>query len=167
MFSAPPLSCLLAFSLAVALQACAQTRGGGVEIVPAPPESRSHVPDGVAVNYGTLFPTAGVHSESSAEPGFYTEPQPLPSLVHALEHGIVVIYYGGDPGDDVLSQLKAWSEEFTGPSDGILVVPEPSLARTVVLTAWEHRQMLDRFDAATAREFIETYRGRGPEQYMR
>jgi hypothetical protein len=158
--------CTLPLGVCLALLACAQPRTAVLETIPAPPDSRSHVPDGVDVDYGTPFPTAGLHSLVPAQPGFYAEPQPLPRLVHALEHGNIVIYYDA-PGEEALQRLKSWSEEFNGDWDGILVVPDPSLDEAVVLTAWEHRQMLDRFDDAAVGAFIDAYRGRGPEQKVR
>jgi hypothetical protein len=46
---------------------------------------------------------------------------------------------------------------------GIVVVPDANLDRAIVLTAWEHRLALPRFDGTAAQEFIHAYHGRGPE----
>ena len=130
-----------------------------VEEFPAGPEAFKHVPDGVLVDYGILFPTSGTHSEISITPGFYTEPQPLPRLVHALEHGNIVIYYD-TPGDEVMGKLQAWTQEFSEDSEGVIATPDPTLGRGIVLTAWEKRLVLDRFDDLAAIDFIDAYRGR-------
>jgi hypothetical protein len=102
-------SCLVLMSLL----GCALIDTPSVETIPASPSARAHVPDGVAVDYGTPYPTSGVHSKRRTEPGFYTDPQPLARLVHALEHGTIVIYYG-EPGEEVLATLRAWSEGHQG-----------------------------------------------------
>ena len=174
MINASHCNAALSLSLVLALLACAQPAEGPVaeskpptvETIPAGPEARSHVPDGVAVDYGTPFPTSGMHSEVWAKAGFYTEPEPLPRLVHALEHGNVVIYYD-EPGELAMNLLRSWSAEFTGQWDGVLAVPDPSLGKTVVLTAWEKRLVLDAFDDLAAGAFVDAYRGRGPEHAVR
>ena len=149
-----------------AIEAPAQAQAPVVETIPGGPQARAHVPDAVAVDYGTPFPTSGMHSEVWAKPGFYTEPQPRPRLVHALEHGQIVIYYG-DPGDAAMNLLRSWASEFTGEWDGVVVVPEASLGGTVVLTAWEKRLVLEKWDDLAAGAFLDAYRGRGPEHPVR
>jgi hypothetical protein len=47
------------------------------------------------------------------------------------------------------------------------VVPSPGLKERIVLTAWEKRLLLDRFDEGAAAAFLEAFRGRGPEGAMR
>ena len=153
-------SCLILMSLL----GCALIDNPRVETIPALANARAHVPDGVAVDYGTPYPTSGVHSERRTEPGFYADRQPLPRLVHALEHGTIVIYYG-EPGEEVLATLRAWCEGHQGGAfGGIIAVPDPKLSRGIVLTAWEHRLVLRRFNGTAAQEFIHAYHGRGPEQ---
>jgi hypothetical protein len=120
----------------------------------------------VPMDYGTPFPTSGPHSPRWTETGFYSEPQPPTELVHALEHGNIVIYYDR-PGSGALDQLRRWADEYQGQWDGVVVVPSPGLKRSVVLTAWEKRLRLDRFDAEAAAAFLDAFRGRGPEGAMR
>jgi len=141
-------------------------RPPAIETIEAPADARLHVRDGVDVDYGTPFPTAGMHSVRWAEAGFYTKPQPLSRLVHSLEHGNIVIYYD-QLEEEALKQLKAWSEEFPGPWEGIIIVPNWTLGKSIVLTAWEHRLVLKRFDHLAVRWFIDAYRGRGPERQTR
>jgi hypothetical protein len=63
--------------------------------------------------------------------------------------------------------LKGWADEHQGQWDGVVVVPSPGLKERVVLTAWEKRLQLKRFDAAAAAAFLDAFRGRGPEGAMR
>jgi hypothetical protein len=154
--------------LVIGLTVCAHpiATGQTIETIPAAADARTHIPPRAFYDYGTPFPTSGPHSPRWTETGFYSEPQPPTELVHALEHGNIVIYYD-QPGSRALEQLKRWAEEHQGQWDGVVVVPSPGLKERVVLTAWEKRLMLDRFDGAAAAAFLDAFRGRGPEGAMR
>ncbi len=127
---------------------------------------RGHVPPGQAVPYGERFPTSGPHDSEWVEPGFYRTPQAPERLVHAVEHGNIVIYYD-KPGDDVRQTLDSWTDLYGAQWSGIVVTPAPALGRAVVLTAWRKVLRLDPFDGAAAAAFVDAYRGRGPEHPVR
>ena len=125
-----------------------------------------HFAVGETRTYQAQFPTSGIHHQVPTVPGFY-ETSRLPSqLVHAVEHGHIVIYYER-PGPDVLATLKQWVDLYSGQWDGIVVTPMPGLGKKVVLTAWTKRLLLKRFDAPAAAAFIDRFRGRGPEKRVR
>ena len=67
----------------------------------------------------------------------------------------------------MLQTLDAWADVYDGRWDGIVVTPMVGLGQSVVLTAWNRRLDLDRFDPASAAAFIDGYRGRGPENPVR
>jgi hypothetical protein len=138
----------------------------GIETIPAAADARTHIPADAMYDYGTPFPTSGPHSPRWTETGFYSEPQRPTELVHALEHGNIVIYYD-QPGPRALEQLRRWADTYQGQWDGVVVVPSPGLKERIVLTAWEKRLLLDRFDEGAAAAFLEAFRGRGPEGAMR
>ncbi len=127
---------------------------------------RGHVPPGRPVAYGDPFPTSGPHDPEWVEAGFYRTPQAPERLVHALEHGNIVIYYD-TPGDAVLQTLDSWTGLYGGQWSGVVVAPGPGLGAAVVLTAWRKVLRLDPFDAAAAAAFVDAYRGRGPEKPVR
>lgn len=127
---------------------------------------RTHLPAGQSQSYGTSFPTSGPHDPVPTSPGFYDDPQPLEKLVHAVEHGHIVVYYD-EPGAAVMDMLKGWTRLFRGHWDGLVAVPHRGLKRKVVMTAWRKRLDLEPFDAPGAARFIDTYRGRGPENPVR
>ena len=56
-----------------------------------------HLGPGQGHSYDTAFPTSGIHDRVPVDAGFYTGPRRATQLVHAIEHGNVVIYYD-DPG---------------------------------------------------------------------
>ncbi len=124
---------------------------------------RGHGEHGATYYYGTLFPTSGRHDPVPTSAGVYQAPQPPGQLVHALEHGNIVIYYDA-PDPEVLITLKDWAGLYGGEWDGLVVVPmERHLGRDVVLTAWTKTLRLAAFDPALAAAFVDVYRGRGPE----
>jgi len=117
-------------------------------------------------NYPERFPTSGQHNTRWIEAGFYETPQNAGKLVHALEHGNIVIYYD-TPGAKALALLKQWSSLFQGQWSGVVVVPAPGLGEEIVLSAWRKKLRLKPLEETTAAAFIDTFRGRGPENPVR
>ena len=135
--------------------------------VDSPPgRGGGHLTPGQSVRYGDRFPTSGIHDPEWVTPGFYTEAQSLTRLVHALEHGNVVVSYDR-PGDAAIATLRMWTRLFGFEWGGVIAVPAPGLAEAVVLTAWGKRLRLETFDARAAAAFVDAYRGRGPEKPIR
>lgn len=135
-----------------------------VESIPS--EGSDHLAVGQPYEYRSAFPTSGPHDPRWTSPGVYGTPQPPTQLVHALEHGNIVIYYD-EPGVEAMDRLKDWAELYDGQWSGLVVTRKPGLGKSVVLTAWTRRLSLDSFDAAAAAAFIDAYRGRGPENPVR
>lgn len=135
-------------------------------IVEEPDLGRDHLAPGEGHGYGTPFPTSGPHAPVPTPPGFYDERQPAIGLVHALEHGNIVIYYDR-PGAEARALVERWTGLFGGTWDGVLATPAAALGERVVLTAWRRRLELERFDPEIAAAFIERFRGRGPENPVR
>lgn len=129
-------------------------------------DGRSHLQPGQGHRYGSAFPTSGPHAQVWTTPGVYDTPQPPTLLVHALEHGNIVIYYDRlDP--QALDMLKDWAGLYTGQWDGVVLTPSPGLGSSLMLTAWRKTLLLDTFDPAATAAFIDAYRGRGPENPVR
>lgn len=131
-----------------------------------PSLGRTHLRIGETHAYTSRFPLSGPHHPVPTEPGFYDFTQPPIQLVHALEHGHIVIYYD-EPGADVVETLRRWTDQYAGAWDGIVVTKMPRLGDRIELTAWTRRLGLPMFDAAIAAAFIDAYRGRGPENPVR
>lgn len=136
-------------------------------------EGQQHVDDGVRVNYQTDPPTSGNHWGGATPPAFYApgqnEAYVLPErLVHALEHGNVVVYY--DPAiitADQQDRLKALARKWPGGWDGVVVVPRTDSANPIILTAWEYSLKLTSWDEGRINDFVREFAGRGPENPMR
>jgi len=119
-------------------------------------QGRGHI-DGAT--YATPTPTSGAHSSGSPRCGVV--PTPLdPSLaVHALEHGVVVLWYDTtrtDLGAELAALANTWDSH-------VIVSPSSVLNDPIVATAWNRIKAYPDFDAEID-EFIDTYRERGPER---
>lgn len=129
-------------------------------------DGRGHLAQNEPVEFPGRFPTSGSHYSVWVDAGFYDTPQPPAHLVHAAEHGNIVIYYD-QPGDEAIATLRGWASLYGGQWDGVVVTAMPGLGATVVTTAWTKRMTLDQFDAAAGAAFIDAFRGRGPENSVR
>ena len=136
----------------------------GVTNVPS--EGGGHLRPGQSVTYRSNPPTSGIHAPQWTVPGVHSDPQSSTRLVHALEHGNIVIYYDR-PDPAAIKTLKVWAGLFRGQWSGIVLTPRPGIGKAVVLTAWKRIFRLDPLDAAAAAAFIDRYRGRGPEHPVR
>ena len=120
-------------------------------------EGRSHVESGQAVAYATATPTSGPHSAGAPRCGVLSQ-QLAPELaVHALEHGSVVIWY--QPDLDDVGALRIIVNRF---DDRVILSANGQLDQPIVATAWNRLKAYQTSDPEIE-EFIETYRGRGPE----
>lgn len=131
-----------------------------------PSDGRRHLDAGERWFYADRYPTSGPHETIWTRPGFYDESQPPTRLVHALEHGNVVVYYDTTT-PEALDTLRRWTRLYPGQWDGMVLARDPSLGASIVLAAWTKRLRLDAFDAAATAAFIDAFRGRGPENPVR
>ncbi len=134
------------------------------QVVSEASAGREHVSG--SIDYDHRFPLSGPHNPTWVEPGVYDTPQRKEQLVHALEHGNIVIYYD-KPGSEVMGRLREWAGRYDNQWSGIVVTPAAGLGESIVLSAWTKRLRLDEFAAAPAAAFIDAYRGRGPENPVR
>jgi hypothetical protein len=129
-------------------------------------EGRTHLRAGQQITYGVNPPTSGPHYPVWVDPGFYDSAKSRSNLVHAMEHGMVVIHYD-TPGDAVMATIRDWTGLFTGPWSGIVTVRRAGLGEKLILTAWRRTLRLNRFEEKSAAAFIDAFRGRGPERQVR
>jgi hypothetical protein len=130
------------------------------------------------VKWSTSPPSAGGHYGQYAIWGFYTQPVEPNRVVHNLEHGAVVIWWGPQVTPPVVSKLRDFYDESPNSMFG---TPFPGLGNKVALTAWTgdpakynsrksngigHIAICPGFgDKALAafRTFRDVYRAHGPE----
>jgi len=126
----------------------------GVERVSS--AGRGHI-DGAT--YATPTPTSGAHSAGSPRCGVVPTPLDPALAVHALEHGVVVLWYDTtrpDLGAELAALANTWDSH-------VIVSPSSALSDPIVATSWNrikaYPDFVDEID-----EFIDTYRERGPER---
>lgn len=95
-------------------------------------KSREHVSG--EVDYPSTPPAGGNHLEVPADDGVYEESPQAESLVHALEHGRVVIWFKRRADRDLRANLKALLD---ADSYQQLLTPDPTgMSYEVAATAW-------------------------------
>ena len=104
--------------------------------------------------------------------GIYTSEQPDEDLVHNLEHGHVWISYDPDllSATD-LAALQQLVRDGAGNSQGggvgVILTPRAANDHAIALASWARLLILDQYDPATIREFVNTNRGKAPEGFIR
>lgn len=124
-------------------------------------EGRDHVTSGEAVAYATAAPTSGTHAASSPSCGVFAQQMPAEFAVHSLEHGSVVIWYQPSLATAEISELEAIVNQF---DDRVILSPNAALSEPIVATGWNRLKAYDSADSELE-QFIEIYRGRGPESF--
>jgi hypothetical protein len=115
-----------------------------------------HVAD---ATYASASPTSGAHDGSAPSCGLYSSQLEAPLAVHALEHGTVVIWYdAGKP--EVGAELSDLVDSYTS---HVIVSPNTRLETPVVATAWNRMKTFSGAEPGV-RDFVDTYRFRGPER---
>lgn len=128
--------------------------------------------DGTARNQGDHIanptfevdpPAGGPHAPDAANPGFYRAGDaPLDGqLVHAQEHGFVILWYRPDLPAEKMTQLEQLSDEF---GRELLLAPRESLQGEVAVTAWHRRLLCQELVPEKVALFARSYVDKGPEK---
>lgn len=108
-------------------------------------------------------PAGGPHLAQAANPGFYRDGDAPPDgqLVHAQEHGFVLLWYRPDLPPEKMTQLEQLSDQF---GRELLLVPRPSLEGEVAVTAWHRRVLCRELVPEKVAIFTRAYVDQGPEK---
>jgi len=119
-----------------------------------------HVPN---PTYKVDPPAGGPHLAQAANPGFYRDGDAPPDgqLVHAQEHGFVILWYRPDLPADKMTQLEQLSDQF---GRELLLVPRESLEGEVAVTAWHRRLLCRELVPEKVSIFTRAYVDQGPEK---
>lgn len=118
------------------------------------------------VRYPTNPPTNGPHARTWARDGSYAglTPPPTEQVVHAQEHGRVVIQYAPNLPKGQVAALERLFEE---DSDHVLLLENrTSMPCPIAATAWGHAILCRDASAKSLdalRAFRDAYRDKGPE----
>lgn len=137
--------------------------------------ARDHRPACSLLEHPFHPPASGPHYGSWADFGAYDAPVPWGFLVHALEHGAVVLAYRCDaPGpacDALRADLGAVALEHgtdpicrgSGADNRFILVPDPTLEWAVAAVAWEHVYLATCLDRPSLDAFVAEHYARAPE----
>lgn len=119
-----------------------------------------HIPN---PTYTVDPPAGGAHQPQAANPGFY-RPGKAPAdgqLVHANEHGFIILWYRADLPPEKMASLEELSDEF---GRELIVVPRPTLVGEVAVTAWHKRLVCDELVPEKVALFTRSFKDQGPEK---
>lgn len=120
-----------------------------------------HVEQGQTVDYETTPPAFGAHDPRPLPCGVWGEQQPGEQFVHSLEHGVVGLLFtpqGANP--QTIERLEAIAGGF---DSHVLSMPFAGMEHPITLVSWGEMMELDELDEPAVREYIETFRDKGPE----
>ena len=102
-------------------------------------------------------------------PSVYGAGEAAPELlVHNLEHGNVVIYFNPSVlGKNEVDELTEISKKYIGQWDGVVLVAREDKPNPLILTAWRSMLRLKQYNKEKVVEFLDAFRGRGPEKPVR
>lgn len=121
-----------------------------------------------------LPPSGGPHYGQWPAFGSYDTPVPWGFLVHAMEHGAVVLAYRCEPGsacDAIRAELE--SIVASRPADALcrgdaplryVLAPAPDLEWPIAVLAWERLYTATCLDRPSIEAFFEAHYGRAPER---
>jgi len=139
-----------------------------------PEEGNKHFGDDQnEADYKTTPPTSGDHYGNNNETGSgaladgaYLNTLPIARVLHAMEHGRVVIHYSPDLPEETQLEIKGLFEESP---EGVILMPNPDMPYEVAITAWTQLAGCDSYEGAVTldvlRSFRDVYRGQGPERF--
>jgi len=178
--------------LAVCLAACSTESGRLNEVTihpdapPIAPFSECHVTTAYEPSYGAdhvavcdpltpiaFPPTSGTHFSSWADFGTYDAPVPWGFLVHAMEHGAVVVGYRCTSDcPEVVAALQAAID--AQPVDPLcrgddaarfILTPMPDLNDAIAVLAWERVYLATCLDRPSMEAFMTEHYAQGPEDF--
>jgi len=122
-------------------------------------QDRGHDTEAEFLTVG-LPPVGGTHDPRVQNCGIYTEPVDTGPAVHSMEHGAVWITYHPDlPAGDVAILQEMVSEK----GSYMLLSPYPDQKSEIAATAWGVQLESDSVSDERLNQFIDRYRGGGPE----
>ena len=113
-----------------------------------------------AEEYSSIPPTSGPMWEPVMPGGFTDRPVALPEPLHALEHGVTVVYYN-DLGAEELEALENYANTV---SAEVIAAPAPEgVDAKITMTAWRKLQSCQELATAAIDEFKAEFQDDAPE----
>jgi hypothetical protein len=136
-----------------------------------PIQKSPHVEECSVLDHISNPPTSGPHYPRWASFQSYDEPIPRGYLVHALEHGAVMLAYDCPQGCDAeVMAMQAFVDGLEpDPAciapvvNRLIIVPDPALDVPFAAAAWGHMLKAQCFDEELVAAFVEAHYASGPE----
>ena len=175
--SSPPIVLLTAISAAVILTACgggSDAGSGSVDIFDRPElelydnehttEAQMHLVGGQSADYTVIPPYGEEHSPIPLSCGAYGATPQFEMVVHAMEHGAVVLWYAPDQlGAEDIDALTAITARHFEDSDYVIQAPYGGLDTPIMLVAWGVRLPLNDVDEPAIEQFFDEFHNKAPE----
>jgi hypothetical protein len=113
------------------------------------------------VNYPTRPPVSGEHAPQPTACGKYDETPPDENLVHTLEHGAIGLFF--DPEQAAPEDIERLEGVVDDYSSHIFSAPYAQMPSAFAIASWGEMMRLDELDLPAVREYVETFRQKGPE----
>ncbi|MGI8407381.1 MAG: DUF3105 domain-containing protein, partial [Actinomycetota bacterium] len=115
---------------------------------------------GQDVSYESAPPVSGEHRPGAPGCGTYAQQLEDELQVHALEHGATGIQYAPDLDAEQIEAIEKFAGDY---EKDVFSAPYEGMQTPVTVTSWGKKMQLDSFDEDTAREYVDTFAGGGPE----
>ncbi len=127
-------------------------------------DAQLHLPVGVAADYTVIPPYGEEHSPIPQPCGAYEASPPFEMVVHAMEHGAVVIWYSPEEiSNDQKQQLTEITAKHFGDGDYVIQAPYGGLSSPIMLVAWGVRLPLDGVEERMIEQFFDEFHDEAPE----
>lgn len=130
---------------------------------PTRPPGQNHI---ASPSYQVVPPAGGDHLASAARAGVYSG-QSVPadgSLVHALEHGYVIVWHQPDLPLEQKAKLTSFQAEH---AEDVIVAERADLPVPLAVTAWGQRLLCQQPETGPLQPFFDKHVGNGPEDEPR
>ncbi|MBZ0118009.1 MAG: DUF3105 domain-containing protein [Sandaracinaceae bacterium] len=137
----------------------------------APAPDANHIAPCSPLELDTMPPVSGTHYGSWADFRTYDAPVPWGFLLHAMEHGAVLLAYDCPAGcPEVVALFETLAAERDDPlcrgndrPNRIVITPATDLGAPVAALAWEHAYTATCLDEASLRAFVDARYAQAPE----
>ena len=123
-----------------------------------------HLPSGQLADYTVIPPYGEEHSPIALACGIYSATPTFEMVVHAMEHGAVVLWYAPDElSAEGLQSLTEIAADHLNDSDYVIQAPYGALGSPLMLVAWGVRLPLETVEERAIDQFFDEFHDDAPE----